>query len=137
MAGGEVGSGHSAMAIFEIVPTNNKFFAPEPMGSLYLQYKKDCSDSAINIAIPLTARSPVKIDSADMNLRLATGICMYASLLRKSKHCKGFDLMDISNLVAPVLRKDNYLHQEFLTLLEKTDEIYHINKKKRKKEKGK
>lgn len=137
MAGGEVGSGHSAMAVFEITSTGNKFFAPEPMGSLNLQYKKHCSDSAININIPIVTTSPVKIDSAGMNLRLAAGICMYASLLRKSKHCKGFDLMDISDLVLPVVKKDNYLHQEFLTLLEKTEDIYHLNKKKRKKKRGK
>ena len=124
MAGGDVGSGHGAMAVFEIEPIKNSTNSNGSLGEIALQYKKINSDSAIIIKVPIPAETPIKIDSADMNLRLATAICMYGSLLKKSKHTKGYDLDAITNLVAPVLKKDNYLHKEFLELLEKTEEIY-------------
>jgi Ca-activated chloride channel family protein len=135
MAGGEVGSGHGAMAVFEIEPTRNVLSPYECLAEVNLQYKKINSDSAIQVQVPVYNQSPIKIDSADLNLRLATAICMYGSLLKKSKHTKGYDLEDIYNFVAPVLRKDNYLHQEFLGLLHKTEDIYHVNKNKKKKKK--
>ena len=135
MSGGEVGSGHSAMAVFEIEPAKNKLSATECIAEINLLYKKIGSDSAISLRVPVYATSPINIDSASANLRLATAICMYGSLLKKSKYTKGFDLDYIANFVSPVLSKDNYLHQEFVGLLDKTEDIYHINKKKKKKKK--
>jgi Ca-activated chloride channel family protein len=133
MTGGEVGSGHSAMAVFEIELIKNNLSVNDKIADLTIQYKKEKSDSSISIPITILNRMPAKIDSASMNLRLATALCMYGSFLKKSKHTKGFDLDDITNLVEPVLRKDNYLHQEFLGLLTKTEDIYQINKNKKKK----
>ena len=136
MAGGEVGSGHGAIAVFEIEPTKNKLASNEHLADVVLQYKKVHSDSAITLKTIVPSTPPVKIDSANMNLRLATALCMYGSLLKKSKYAKGYDLDDITNLITPVLKKDNYLHQEFLGLLEKTEDIYHVNKVKKKKKKN-
>ena len=132
MAGGEVGSGHSAMAVFEIVPTKNKLFANDILANITVQYKKINSDSIIQLKLPIENVSPIKIDSANLHLRLATAICMYGTLLKKSKHAKGYDFIDIADLILPVLQKDNYLHQEFLGLLQKTESIYHLNKKRKK-----
>jgi Ca-activated chloride channel family protein len=137
MAGGEVGSGHNAMAVFEIELTKNGLLLNEKMASLTLQYKKEGSDSTIQTLLNIANIKPIKIDSADLNLRLATAICMYGSILKKSKYANGFDLDAITTLVEPVLKKDNYLHKEFLGLLVKTEEIYLINKVKKKKKKKK
>jgi Ca-activated chloride channel family protein len=135
IAGGEVGSGHSAIAVFEIELA--KSMGNEPIADLSIQYKKEKSDSAIQMLVKVPNKNPLKIDSANLNLRLATALCMYGSLLKKSKHTKGYDLDDIANLVEPVLKKDNYLHREFLDLLVKTEEIYHLNKNTGKKKKKK
>lgn len=137
MSGGEVGSGHSAMAIFEIEPTKNKSSSSENIADINLFYKKMGSDSTITLQSQVLAQTPANIDSANTNLRLATAITMYGSLLKKSKNTKGFDLDFITDFVSPVLSKDNYLHQEFLGLVQKTDDIYHINKNKKKKKKKK
>ncbi len=137
IAGGEVGSGHSAMAVFEIELAKANIASNEKLADLSIQYKKEKSDSAIQMLVKIPNSSPLNIDSAGMNLRLATALCMYGSLLKKSKHAKGYDLDDITNLVEPVLKKDNYLHKEFLGLLVKTEEIYHLNKNTNKKKKKK
>ena len=139
IAGGEVGSGHSAMAVFEIELAKPNITTNEKLADLSIQYKKEKSDSSIKMLVEIPNRNPLKIDSASMNLRLATALCMYGSLLKKSKHTKGYDLDDITNLIEPVLKKDNYLHKEFLGLLVKTEDIYHLNKNttKRKKKKAK
>ena len=135
IAGGEVGSGHSAIAVFEIELAKSN--GNEHIADLSIQYKKEKSDSAIQMFVKIPNRTPLKIDSASMNLRLATALCMYGSLLKKSKHTKGYDLDDITNLVEPVLKQDNYLHKEFLGLLVKTEDIYHLNKNTGKKKKKK
>ncbi|MFY7964772.1 MAG: YfbK domain-containing protein [Chitinophagaceae bacterium] len=137
MAGGEVGSGHSAVAVFEIEPVKSNSVSNDHIAEVLLQYKKERVDSSIVIKTFIANNKPVKIDSAEANLKLATALCMYGSLLKKSKYAKGFDLDDITNLVEPALKKDNYLHKEFLGLLEKTNEIYQLNKNKKKKKKKK
>lgn len=131
LTGGEVGSGHSAIAIFEVNLNNTNISGN--IASINFQYKLPVSDSAASIVKEVNKTVPVNIDSANLNLRLATAICMYGSILKKSKYAKGFDFDDITTLVEPVIKKDNYLHQEFLTLLTKSENIYHINKKKKKK----
>ncbi|MCX6209193.1 MAG: DUF3520 domain-containing protein, partial [Bacteroidetes bacterium] len=136
LSGGEIGSGHSAIAIFEINLYNNSASNAASIANIKFQYKLPNTDSSIFINKTVQNTKPVNIDSASQNLRLATAICMYASILKKSKFTKGFDFDDISTLVEPVLRKDNYLHQEFLGLLTKSENIYHINKKKKKKKKN-
>jgi Ca-activated chloride channel family protein len=135
MAGGEVGSGHSAIAVFEIEPNklNNK--SEINLADVSLFYKKNKSDSSIEIKIPIAATKAINIDSADANVKFSTGVCMFGSILKKSKYIKGFDFNDIQDLVSPAIKKDNYLQQEFIALLEKADDIYHFNRKKRKKKK--
>lgn len=132
--GGEIGSGHSAMAIFEINMYNGT--SSENIADIEFQYKLPNADSTTTVHKKVTKTIPTNIDSASLNLRLATAICMYGSILKKSKYAKGFDFDDIATLLEPVIKKDNYLQQEFLGLLAKSENIYHINKKKKKKTKS-
>jgi len=111
----------------------NKLFINDILADVNLQYKKINSDSIIQLKMSINNTIPINIDSANLHLRLAAAICMYGSLLKKSKHAKGFDFIDIADLIIPVVQKDNYLHQEFLGLLQKTESIYHLNKKRKKK----
>ena len=135
LSGGEVGSGHSAMAVFEVNLTQTNLTPNSIMANIVLQYKLPNTDSNLFIKQNAVYTKPIIIDSASINLRLATAICMYGSLIKKSKFANGYDFNDINMLVEPVLRKDNYLHQEFLGLLTKSENIYHLNKKKKKKKK--
>ncbi len=137
VAGGEVGSGHGALAIFEIEPLKNNHTNDDVLGELNLHYKNINSDSSIQINVSIKNNPIINIDSANFNLRFATGICMFGSILKKSKFVKGYDLFDIGELVSKGLKKENYLHKEFLILLQKAEEIYGISKKNYKKRKKK
>lgn len=136
VSGGEIGSGHNSMAVFEVM-LNNKVASNETIANIALQAVVPTADTAINISQIVKYSKPINIDSTSVNLRLAAAVCMYAGILRYSKYIKGFDFNDIADLVTPVLKTNNYLHQEFLTLLDKSENIYHINKKKKKKSKKK
>ncbi len=133
LSGGEVGSGHSAIAIFEINLNKNVSATAKTIANINFQYKLPNTDDNIIVKKEVENTKPITLDSVNTNLRLATAICMYASILKKSKYAKGFDFDDIATLVEPILKKDNYLHNEFLGLLVKSENIYHINKNKKKK----
>jgi hypothetical protein len=60
---------------------------------------------------------------------------MFGSLVKNSRNIKGFDFETIEKLVTPAIKKSDYSQKEFLTLLQKADEIYYPNKKRKKKKK--
>lgn len=134
IGGGEVGSGHSSMAVFEINLNRNYNFNQQ-IADILIEYKKITKDEKVSLKNSATFTSIINIDSANVQLKLATAICMYGSILKKSKYCKGFDFDDINTLLESSVSKSNTLQQEFLGLLKKSEEIYKINKPKKKKKK--
>lgn len=136
IVGGEVGSGHGAIAVFEIERIINIENKNELLASATLNYKTVLSDSSISLKINIKQSEPEIIDSADSNIRLATALSMYGMILKKSKFSKSYDLIDIANLLKDSSKQDNYLFKEFLGMLEKTENIYHLNKKRKKKRKS-
>ena len=136
IVGGEVGSGHGAIAVFEIERIINIENKNELLASATLNYKTVLSDSSISLKINIKQSEPEIIDSADSNIRLATALSMYGMILKKSKFSKSYDLIDIANLLKDSSKQDNYLFKEFLGMLKKTENIYHLNKKRKKKRKS-
>ena len=136
IVGGEVGSGHGAIAVFEIERIINIENKNELLASATLNYKTVLSDSSISLKINIKQSEPEIIDSADSNIRLATALSMYGMILKKSKFSKSYDLIDIANLLKDSSKQDNYLFKEFLGMLEKTENIYHLNKKRKTKRKS-
>lgn len=134
--GGEVGSGSSVLAIFEIAgvdalsgndPTMQK------MGTLSLRYSL-CDDTTTKRILFDVKNNYQPLDSIDRELKFATAVTMFAMKLKQSKYLHNAD-WPLIRTVAAAADKKNYLQNEFLQLVDKAEKIYFVKKKKKKNKK--
>ena len=130
LEGGEVGSGHSIMAIFEYSPQENVNVTSSTLGKINLQYKapKETSTTYQKFDIP---NQLISLNSSDSTLRFATAVTMFGALLKQSKYAKNFSFTDTYKLALSAAKKNDYAQQEFLQLLQKANKIYNPRKRKR------
>ncbi len=118
--GGELGSGQSTMAVFEIEPeaTDN-----QPLATLQLHYRlpETGSEQVDNF----TASSQyIPFDSAQTNLRFATAVCMFGSLLKHSKFALNYNWNFVEQLARNAYDANSVSEKEFIELIEKAKRIY-------------
>jgi Ca-activated chloride channel family protein len=136
LEGGEVGSGHTLMAMFEIKPTIiNKDHMTDSVASgklstVVLDYKKprDSTQLRLSYDCPLLY---TKFDKLDSCYRFASAVVMFGSILRESKFVKSVGWNDISLLAGSSYDPTDVVQREFLTLIEKAKKIYGKRKKDR------
>lgn len=132
LEGGDIGSGHSMMAIFEITPVKK-----EPVGkqrklaAVSLQYKKPGDVAATQVLFDVPCQ-PVDITLADSAYRFAASIAMFGSILKRSAFVKNYLFEDVWDLAKTAVNPNNPQQAEFLSLVEKAGDIYEPNRKKRK-----
>lgn len=131
--GGEIGSGGSAMALFEIVPNKN-CNTKSNFGKLILKFHDPQSIAykmqEINFDIP-----SVNADSTTNGEKFAATIAMYGLKLKESVYLNNRTWSDLKILAENSVDKNNFLQNDFLKLLEKTIAIYEPNKIKKNKRK--
>jgi len=132
LEGGDVGSGHSIMAIFEIepraaVPLNNT-----NVGHLLLQYKpvKMLNSVKQDFAIPY---QPQDFATADNTYRFATSVAMFGSLIKQSQYIR-YTFNDVLQIANASAKPNDYAEHEFIALVQKADKIYNPKKRKRDRE---
>ncbi len=136
LEGGEIGSGNSTIAIFEIVPTQENLLTKnlsirDNIATLDLKYSL-CNDTTVKQIIYKVKNNFKEIDSIDNEFRFAAAVTAFALKLKQSKYINDTDWSQIRALGASAADKNNYLQQEFLQLVEKAEKIYGAKKKKKK-----
>lgn len=135
LEGGEIGAGTGNTAIFEIVPKSNDT-VHNPAGviaSLTLHYKLP-HNTLENKVRYICADNYISFKNLDRNLQFATAVCMFGLKLRESKFFpQETDWSEIKNIAISAASKNDYLQNEFISLLDKTELIYYEKKKKKKK----
>lgn len=131
--GGEVGSGHSLLAVFEIVPkeknTPTAGNDSENIAQLKLTYK----NPATNIEENRTINAPLNyqpIQQVDSCLRFATSVIMFGGLLKDSKYFKDACWDDVRTVATSSIEANNLVQSQFLELVEKAEKLYPKKKKK-------
>jgi Ca-activated chloride channel homolog len=128
LSGGEVGSGHAALALFEFIPADSML--TDPLARINLQYQSvvDSSKQIEKFTI-LPNYTPIhQIDSAS---RRAIAIAAFAGVLRKSDFMNGYQFNQVYALAATACNPANKLQNEFLQLIQKADKIYNPVKRKK------
>jgi len=129
--GGEVGSGHSLMAIFEVEPNKNVVTNADSYAKLNLQYQLPKSKDTIRetFAIPCSTKDLMTVDSA---YRFATSVAMFGSILRGSKYIKEVSFETVLQLAQTAAQPNNVSQKEFMDVVDKADAVYNPGRKKRK-----
>lgn len=132
--GGEIGSGSSILAIFEIIPTQENIYAAET----------DVDNSIADISMRYTtgkgstqiikyncANNFIQFKNINKELQFAAALTMFSLKLKLSKYIKNTTWADIALIAKQCINPYNYLQNEFLQLLAKAKKIYPEKRKKR------
>ena len=137
LEGGEIGSGNSVLAIFEVVPASDNLFLNEDannrnaVATISLQYGM-CNDTVHMQMVKDCPANYVEFKNLDKPLQFATAVVMFALKLKQSKHIKDVDWDDITSIATASYDAQSYLQTDFLSLVEKAKKIYSQKKKKKK-----
>ena len=131
LEGGEVGSGHSLLSVFEITPVNMDTLAgTQTVASLQISYKT-LADTVTKKAAFVAPFNYVSIEAADPALRFATSVVMFGSLLKQSRFTKDVTWEDVEALALSSANTSNLLQSEFIQLIEKARKIYPTKNRKK------
>jgi Ca-activated chloride channel family protein len=136
LEGGEIGSGNSTLAVFQIVPTEQNLLTKDlsiadDLATIHLGYSL-CNDSVQLEMKHVIRNNYSQIDSIDRELKFATAVTLFGLRLKQSKYLNNADWSLINALALSSYDKNNYLEQEFIQLIEKAKKIYAVKKKKKK-----
>lgn len=132
LEGGEVGSGHSMMAIFEIRPVaKDSLLLHKTLADVSLQYRMPVTDSARKQNFKVLYE-PRKINEADSSYRFAAAVAMFGSVLRQSIFFSDKKPEDVYQFASTAVDVTDPRQAEFLSLVEKAFKIYRPVKKKKK-----
>ncbi len=142
LEGGEVGTGHSFTAVFEIEPAG--YLSDSAMRSntdiniadLMLHYKISGNDA--DITTPFTVQNNYTAFNETPNpIRFASALIMFGGLLKQSALWKNYTWNDVINTAKASYNTGSFAETEFVSLAEKAKKLYTPEKKKkRKKNKG-
>lgn len=131
LEGGEIGSGHSMLAAFEISPVDS---VPRPdsmqtIATAELSYMVpgDNADIKERYTIPQNFSALEKSDSC---LRFATAVIMFGTILKQSQLSKTFSWNKIYSLASNSANPHNRLQMEFVDLIGKAKKLYPLRKKR-------
>jgi Ca-activated chloride channel homolog len=138
LEGGEVGSGNSVMAIFEVKPAIaddsllNQALLKDHLAEVSLRYSpvstKTIKHISYNCEGPVTSFNELKKE-----LQFATAVAMFGMKLRHSKYLTGKDCWDKMEEIA-IKSHDpaDYLQKEFVGLVDTAKKLYTKSKSKKK-----
>lgn len=135
LEGGEIGSGHALMAIFELHPKTSMANNLSTLADISIHYSmpgqrnlKSMLHSAGNEIIPFS--------NSESSLRKATCVTMFAMKLQQSKYAEKINWKKLQILCNKNFGTENFIENEFLGLVNKAQKIYRHKKHWPKKKEG-
>ena len=135
--GGEVGSGHSVIALFEIdpvfttgLPETSPAFR-DNLANVSVRYKLP-NDTLQRYTTYHCAYTVTPFHSLPATYRFASSVAMFAALLKDSKYARNYSWSDVIKLATESQDTQDAIQQEFITIIEKAKKIYGKERKKRK-----
>jgi len=126
LQGGEVGSGHSLLALFELIPANPDSTVVRDAGVLakvQLNYRLP-RDPLPRASTFVCANQSVPFKDLQPCYRFASSIALFGGLLKRSRFIRQADWKDAIEMAEQSSDPGDGMQQEFITLMEKARKIY-------------
>ncbi|MCF1714347.1 VWA domain-containing protein [Flavihumibacter sp. RY-1] len=127
LEGGEVGSGHTLMAIFELTPAE-KYDSSAALAKIELSYKHPNDSLQQKLIREVTDSRIQSFQTLPYTYRMAAGITLFGSVLKESRFVKPANLQDVLTIINPISNQDDLVQQELIALVEKAKKIYYKGK---------
>lgn len=132
--GGEIGSGHHSIALFEIVPVKNSH--SEEIASVSLEYYPMNNTNKKVDHFKLNNQFK-HFDTLDSTYKKLIAVAAFAGTLRKSEYMNLYEFDQVYQLAVAACNPNNKLDTELLELIQKANKIYNpVNRKKPRKTKN-
>jgi Ca-activated chloride channel homolog len=137
LEGGEVGSGHSLMALFEITPGNSNNIndqtgaKSEIIANAVINYRnpKDSAKQRSCFTIPFVFTEFNELPSCH---RFAAAVVEFGSLLKNSRYTRNLSWSEVITLATESHNPEDAVQTEFLKILEHAKKIYGKVRKRKK-----
>ncbi len=124
LRGGEIGSGHSLMAVFELVPAvQPDSLRDSVVGQLQVHYQQPLKNqpeeiryTCVNTVQPLRNAAPA--------IRKAAAVVMFGIKLKDSEFAKSISWRLLQKLAGACFDRQHYLENEILQLIRKARKMY-------------
>ncbi|HTE26268.1 YfbK domain-containing protein [Flavitalea sp.] len=126
LEGGEIGSGHSLLAMFEISPARilqDKFGRSGQLANLLLSYRNP-EDSVVRHTSYKAPNTFYEFSEIPECYRFAVSVTMFAALLKNSRYYRQIGWNDIIILANNSYNRKDAVQKEFITMVEKAKKIY-------------
>lgn len=120
--GGEIGSGHSLVALFEI-STKDTSWVNQDIARVEIHYQIPGTNKDLKAFFDCPAISADK-DSLEINFNKAAGIAMLGMKLKASQFAYNITWKDLEVLAKKYFKSDNYFDKEFINIISKAKKIY-------------
>ncbi len=135
LEGGEIGSGSSITAVFEIITgkkdsTSTGHFLLDTVAAIKLNYRSPNDTCQNNFDYNCT-NNYKEFKNINNDLKFATSLNMFGLMLKNSKYAGNISWIDIETIAKESVDANDYLQNEFLSILENARKIY-AKKSKRK-----
>ena len=135
LEGGEIGSGHSMIAVFEVTPGSSQAANRLP------DEQQQLAAVTINYNLPGKKEQLMQVyecinnykplEQLDHYFSFATSVCMFGGFLHSSPYLKKATWDDVVNLTKASMDVSNPLHTEFFDMVVKAKKIYEPSKKRK------
>ncbi|MFN7131384.1 MAG: vWA domain-containing protein [Myxococcales bacterium] len=114
---GEIGSGHSVTALYEVELTGEG--GADSLATVRIRAKKPRGEKATETAYVFDGRRLApRFEDAPEDLRFAAAVMGAAEIFRQSPHAKGWSLEQVARIARGATPPGNHERQEFCTLVE-------------------
>lgn len=128
LKGGEIGSGHSLMAVFELSLADSSTASHSWVAKMDVHYK--LPQQAKEYSISYTCNNNiVALKQTDSSIRKAISVVMFGLKLKDTEYSKMISWRSLQKLAAGCFTKERYLDKEFLSLVGKAKKMYTHRKK--------
>jgi Ca-activated chloride channel family protein len=134
--GGEVGSGHSLLALFELTPVSGDSMVggdPERLAKVVLNYKLP-HDTVERVTCYSCPNQLIAFHDLQPCYRFASSIALFGGLLKRSPFMKQADWKEVIEMAQESGDPQDGMQQEFIGLIEKARKIYGKNRRRLDKE---
>ena len=128
LKGGEIGSGHSLMAVFEVTIADSNRVPQDWHASIDVHYKLPLQAPAHSISYTCSTHL-VPLQQTDSSIRKAASVVMFGMKLKDTQYSKAISWRSLQKLAGGCFNKERYLDKEFLSLVGKAKKMYTHRKK--------
>lgn len=135
--GGEVGSGHATVALFEISPVyesgRSTFYEKDGLAKVTVHYRTP-GDTVKTMASYTCPYITTEFNEMPACYRFASSVAMFSSILKDSRFVKRVNWNDVLRIADASVNANDVAQKEFIAIVEKARKIYGRSRNKKRRE---